>query len=198
MPLRPIRPTMLILLATAASFAAGCGSSRPVASAPSAVDRWVDRQGGMLACPDRQARLDRAVAALGRPDLTCLRTYVLGTDRPAAYSWPDGRVFVSRGLVDLLDDAELAAAIAHECGHLIADGHVAATPPTALTGKPAHACGGDAEVAADREGVALLRAANIDPAALARVLAKLGADARLDAGIRQQVRERAELLHDIR
>ncbi len=198
MPLRSSRPIILSLLASAVLFTVGCGSSQLTAVGPSAADRWVDRQGGPLACPDRQARLDRAVAALGRPDLACLKPRLLATDRPAAYSWPDGRVFVSRGLVDLLDDAELTAAIAHECGHLIADGHVAATPPMALTGKPARACGGDAEVTADREGVALLRAANIDPAALSRVLAKLGTDARLDTGTRQQVRERAELLHDIR
>ena len=41
-----------------------------------------------------------------------------------AYGWRGGNLFLTRGLVDVMDDDELAAAVAHELGHLLGDGHV--------------------------------------------------------------------------
>ena len=89
---------------------------------------------------------------------------------PAAYSWPDGRVVVTRGLLRLLDEHELAAALAHELGHLVAGGHV--RPPAALGGTSAAP---DVESRADAAGCDLLRSAGYDPAAMRRMLQKVAA-----------------------
>jgi len=77
-----------------------------------------------------------------------------------AWAWPDGRIEVSRALVDRLDEEELAAALAHELGHLLDGGHLPVGtaglddgPPLGLRG----AAGADeAEARADRIGCALL------------------------------------------
>jgi Zn-dependent protease with chaperone function len=41
-----------------------------------------------------------------------------------AWAWPGGRIEVSRALIDRLDDEQLAAALAHELGHLLDGGHL--------------------------------------------------------------------------
>jgi hypothetical protein len=46
------------------------------------------------------------------------RIVVDPTDRPAAWSWADGTVCVSRGFVERTSDDELSAVVAHELGHL--------------------------------------------------------------------------------
>lgn len=93
-----------------------------------------------------------------------------------AWSWPDGRVRVSRDLVDLLDEDELRAALAHELGHLVDGGHVAGGP-AALAGSR-DAAGSEAR--ADVLGCRLLRARDAAPEALPRMLRRVAG--RLDAG----------------
>jgi len=64
---------------------------------------------------------NRAVAALNRVNSIAklpARIAVDPTDRPAAWSWADGTVCVSRGFVDRISDDELTAVVAHELGHL--------------------------------------------------------------------------------
>ncbi|HYC63962.1 MAG TPA: M48 family metalloprotease, partial [Reyranellaceae bacterium] len=47
------------------------------------------------------------------------RFYVLDMPTPNAHALPSGHIFVTRGLLAMLDDeAELAAALAHELGHV--------------------------------------------------------------------------------
>ena len=86
---------------------------------------------------------------------------------PSANAWPDGSIFVSTGLMDLLDDDELTAAIAHEMGHL----------PVSADGRPAPSLAEgrrlDIEERADAAGFALLRRAHLSPAAMARALRKV-------------------------
>jgi Zn-dependent protease with chaperone function len=48
-----------------------------------------------------------------------------------AWAWADGHIRVSRALVDLLDDNELAAALSHELGHLLDRGDLP-DPPVSL------------------------------------------------------------------
>jgi predicted Zn-dependent protease len=86
-----------------------------------------------------------------------------------AWAWPDGRIEVAKGLVDRLDDQELAAALAHELGHLIDGGHLAAGPH-ALDGGA-----GDLERRADRVGCAMLVRQGVPAAAMPRMLAKVAA-----------------------
>ena len=95
---------------------------------------------------------------------------VLPRKTVGAWAWPDGRVRVSRALVDLLDDDELAAALAHELGHLLDRGDLP-SPPAALLGG---AGGDDPELRADQIGCRLLAARGTAPDAMARMLAKVG------------------------
>jgi Zn-dependent protease with chaperone function len=78
---------------------------------------------------------------------------------------------VSRALVDLLDDDELTAALAHELGHLLDRGDLP-SPPAALIGG---ASGDDPELRADQIGRHLVEASGRSPDAMARMLAKIAA-----------------------
>lgn len=155
------------------------------AAAPGPVDAWVDRQGGLSAGAELQQRVD----AIARRVSSDVRVAVLNSADLAAYGWPDGRVFVTRGLVAAASDDELAAAIAHELGHLLADGHV--DPPAALKGRAARSAH-EAEANADRIACELLTAGGADPGAMRRLLTKLaaatpGASTRLQATLRQRI-----------
>jgi Zn-dependent protease with chaperone function len=126
--------------------------------------------GGCVDTTDRD-RLDRVCARLASPIHATVR--VLGSSEPAAYSWPTGEIFVSRGLLELLDDEELAAAIAHERGHL-----AAGNGQHGALGLRGRAQGLEAELQADQIGADLLNAAGIPPATMADMLSKVrnGAD----------------------
>src|SRR5437899_1996032 len=103
-------PFVLVLLAW------GCASN--------SHDTWVSTHGGTLA-DARQRRVERVSQPfLGRVIHGSVRFRVLNYDTACAFGWPDGRIYLTRSLVDLLDDQELAAAIAHELGHLVVDGHL--------------------------------------------------------------------------
>ena len=88
-----------------------------------------------------------------------------------AWAWPDRRVRVSPALVDLLDDDELTAALAHELGHLLDRGDLS-PPPAALLGG---AEGDDPELRADQIGRRLLEVRGLPPEAMGRMLAKVAA-----------------------
>jgi Zn-dependent protease with chaperone function len=124
-----------------------------------------------------------------------LRVRVLGAEGVAAYGWRCGDLFVTRGLVDLLDDQELAAVLAHEMGHLIGDGGV--RPVAGLSG------GGDAdanlavEAEADRVGADLLRRHHLPSQAMPRMLAKVEQGTGLDSSCRDALRRRIELLRSV-
>jgi Zn-dependent protease with chaperone function len=91
--------------------------------------------------------------------------HLLANRRPAAFAWPDRHIYVTTGLLALLDDDELTAALAHELGHLQArDRHMAA-----LRGPAAD----DIEARADALGCELLKAGGIRTGVLARALAKV-------------------------
>ena len=101
-----------------------------------------------------------------------LTVAVLDTNAVGAFCWPSGAVFVTRGLVDLADDDELCAAIAHEAGHLVADDHLPRA--VALDGwrRPSAT---DAEIAADLTARELLKRSAVSEQALPRLLGKLAA-----------------------
>lgn len=154
---------------------------------------WLAEQGGLVNGA-QEARVQQVSQSLiSRCGVRGVTVRVLRSDGACAYAWPDGGVFVTRGLVDLLDDAELVAAIAHELGHLLNDGHLDTL--AALKGSSA-ACG-DAEHRADLTGIALLKATGLPPEAMARALTKVLASPALQHSCKPQLRERIHRLHAI-
>ena len=111
------------ILALGALFAAaGCtpGNNPPQTATP-ALPREIEREvGTVYPSPTLQALVDRVgqrVAAQAR--IGGFRFYVIDQPLANAHALSSGQVFVTRGLLALLDDeAELAAAIGHELGHV--------------------------------------------------------------------------------
>jgi Zn-dependent protease with chaperone function len=141
----------------------GACASAPAGEAP-AWQRWSAAHGGVLAPAEAGSAHARAEAALARIAGACACAHatvrVLGDSEPAAFAFRDGSLFVTRGLVALLGDGELAAALAHELGHLTRRGD----------GLP----GPEAERLADRLGAELLRASGLAPELMAQMLRRLG------------------------
>jgi predicted Zn-dependent protease len=118
-----------------------------------------------------------------------LRVLVVNSGEVGAFGWRTGPLVITRGLLESVDDDELAAAVAHEVGHLIGDGHVHAV--AALRGCDSSS---DAEIRADAVAVNVLSAAGLPESALRRLLEKLSADGRLSASCRDHLRMRIERL----
>jgi Zn-dependent protease with chaperone function len=109
-----------------------------------------------------------------------------------AYGWRSGELFVTRALVDLLDDQELAAALAHEMGHLLGDG--SARRWAGLSGGSDSDASLTVEANADRLGADLLRRHHVPPQAMPRMLAKVARATGLDGACQDALRRRIELL----
>jgi predicted Zn-dependent protease len=125
--------------------------------------RWAASQGGLV--QDSPARRVAAITVRLTSGLQgpAVRTFVLASDAVAAYSYPDGSIFITRGLVDRSTDDEIAAAVAHELGHLLGDGHLRGL--ATLRGAD-----GDVEARVDAAGCEALVAQGIPPDAMARML----------------------------
>ncbi|SDT81148.1 Zn-dependent protease with chaperone function [Streptomyces sp. TLI_053] len=146
------------------------------AVAPHVHDRWVPVAAGGAVAAVTAVLAARAAGARRRHRRTLdlvatrepgLRLLVLEDPRPAVYCLPGrrARVVATRGAVDLLDERGLAAAVAHEYGHLRGRHHLvllAADTFALLLGRLPLARLGRAEVA-------LLLEMAADDAALARV-----------------------------
>ena len=122
-------------------------------------------------------RVDRVARAAERVAPASLRGGFLDVGLSSraelgAWSWPDGRVRVSRSLVDLLDDQELSAVIAHELGHLLAGGELPGVK-VALGGTERGGDDSAPETEADWLGCRLLAERGESPEALLRMLAKV-------------------------
>jgi Zn-dependent protease with chaperone function len=134
----------------------------------------------------RQMRADNALASLPLSHASQpLKVVVVDSDEVGAFCWRSGKIVVTRALVDLVDDEELAAAIAHEAGHLLRDGHL--QRPAALNGC---ASDRDAETGADLIGRELLRAGGLPHDALARLLQKVAAHSQTTQGCRDHLNRR--------
>ena len=99
-----------------AGFVMGC------ASGPEEMqERWVSAHGGVIG-DARQERVERVSGALvAQCAGGAIRVRVLDSEVVTAFGWRNGEVFVTRGLVDCMEDEELAAAVAHELGHLLGE-----------------------------------------------------------------------------
>ena len=117
--------------------------------------------------------------------------HVLDSETVSAFSWPDGRVFVTQGLMDRCTDGELAAAIAHELGHVLGDGHVPAV--AGLRGCDRDL---DEEQRADHVGTELLLAGGLPPAEMAAILRIVMESGELGPGCRQSLARRIRLIEE--
>jgi predicted Zn-dependent protease len=170
---------LLSLLALASPLLAGC------AAAPAGAGNSVP-----VLAAERERMLDALARLTAQLDGRPIRVDVSHSSAPAAYAWPDGRLLVTGGLVRLLDDDELAAALAHELGHLVADGHARAAV-AALGGAGRRP---DAESRADAAGVQLLARAGYPTAAMPRMLEKVAGAPGMTRAWRAGLLRRASLL----
>jgi predicted Zn-dependent protease len=156
--------------------------------------RVLDANGGVY--QDAQVQglvsdiVERLAASSDRPDLR-YRVVVLNSPAVNAFSLPSGRLYVTRGLIALANDAsELAAVLSHEIGHVIArhdllkapsgrgDPDVGArafvVPNFALAGFSR-----SQEVEADNIGAKISARAGYDPFGAVRILGALSRNAQL-------------------
>jgi Zn-dependent protease with chaperone function len=168
----------------------GCGSHAPQ---PAAWRGWADREGGLAGgqeCTRASAALDRLGVPRIEAPSRCLCVRVLNSDRPCAYAWPDGTLFVTEGLLRLLDNEELTGALAHEVGHLAGPAHLKSA---AFSGNGAAEC----EVHADAVGCELLRSAGLSTEFLARALIKVRDAPRTPASLRPTLTQRVQIIQSL-
>jgi Zn-dependent protease with chaperone function len=139
-----------------------------------------------------QRAADETVAKLTAGiEVGAVRVRVTGSARVGAFSGPDGSSELTSGLVERLDEDEIAAAVAHELGHVLG-GRNGGTS-SALDGRPG-ATTDDAEVRADRFATRLLARAGYTPAAMGRTLAKVMQSPGMTPAIRARLAKRIALL----
>jgi predicted Zn-dependent protease len=149
------------LLALALS---GCGDPHRTMNA------WVERQGG-LAPPSEQARAAGVFSGLSTGyHAQPISLRVLASTDVEAYCWKNRDIFITRGLLELLNDEELAAAMAHEVGHLLNDGRLQSVVHLRGSSGFRGVGRGDEEERADAAGTELLRSAGQSPDSMVRML----------------------------
>ena len=136
------RHALLVLL----TLLGGCTST-----GDSMSDRWANSFGGRM-FDERLVRVTSLASALliNEREQPRIRVSVLNHGGLVAYSYPGGEIFVSRALVDALNDVMLSAALAHEIAHVL--NH----QQRVLAGLHGADSAFQTEVRADAVGVALL------------------------------------------
>jgi predicted Zn-dependent protease len=165
--------SLLLLL-----FSVGCVAQQP-------TEGWVTRQGGTL--EDGRVRAQKLTADLLRsqPQLHC-KIFILNRSDLTAFSWRDGRIFVSRGLMDV-GDAAVSAAIAHEIAHIM-------EARQAVSGLRSDHSVVEIETRADQRGVALLQSCGLPPASMQRMLSEVLRQKALSPQVRRDLEQRIERL----
>lgn len=173
-------------MAMAALGTMGCSARARLHQPAGAPEAWVQQRGGLTGGTVQRRAARARARLLPSPAGREVTVHVLESGAIGAYAWPSGDVFVTRGLIVALDDQELAAAIAHEMGHLAAGGHLPVV--SALEGSLGPM---SLEARADRLGCRLLEARGIPAEAMARMLGKVralfGANATAAAAIGRRI-----------
>jgi len=164
-----MRPIASLILILCLCLWQGCSTSAQ--RSPSAASRWIQANGRLIDDPKCDRLSHACLPVLETVGCSGIDVRMLDSPTVGAYAWPDGAVYVTRGLYEVASDAELAAAVAHEIGHLLDDGHVRTS--VALSG--GHNDAQDSEVRADALGARLLEQCGIAPSAMLSLLKKLRA-----------------------
>lgn len=160
------------------------------ANSPNERQAWIEARGG-LDTGNRQDRVDQAACRLVAGVCgTAVSLHVLHSDTVGAWCWPDGEIFLTGGLVNRLDDVEIAAAVAHELGHLVNDSHIIGV--VSLGGASSEH---DAESRADLTGIMLLEAQRIPGDAMVRMLTKVARSGAQPASVQRAMQCRIDVLN---
>ena len=152
---------------------------------------WVQEHGGLASAENQDWAYRIAQPLLSRYSVRQqkLTVQVLDSDVPTAFGWPDGRIYVTRGLLAVLDDEEILAVIAHELGHLLDRGRL-----DGVMGLQGCRRSLDGEIRADALGAELLRQAGISTTAMPRMLERLCMQDQWTPQCRDLLRRRLESL----
>ncbi len=163
-------PIFCLLLMTALAGLSGCAAQPRGHS--TAAQMWAQKRGGLVVdgALQRVERVSLPLLQSVQSTSRKIRLHVIACESLTAYAWPSGEIYVSRGLVAALSDEELAAAVAHEMGHLVGDGHVCAV--VALDGQ-ANDHAHDHERQADATGCRIMSQSGLPPVAMSRMLQKV-------------------------
>ena len=166
----------------------GCATQR---AQETERDSWLARHGGIVegSC----VQLARCASESLLQSFPQTRLRVFDSPTVAAYSWRDGTIALSRGLVASLSPDEIAAAVAHELGHLVNDGWL--STPSALSGSGSSM---DEESKADATAVVLLKESGRSPTSLSSALGKVLASGNLTETQRTAIRLRIQRLESPR
>jgi len=181
---------LFALLSGCSSVAPHTGTSNIAAQSPDLMVIWTGQEGGLTEGSDQTRATLVAKPLVDRCTGVSICIQVLQTEHIGAFSWPNGHIFVTRGLVDRLDDAELASAIAHEMGHLLNSGKLRMIQSD--PGKTARELVADPEVRADDAGLRLLRSDGIPPQAFFSMLRKVEVSAALTPAGKQAIEYRLQ------
>ena len=150
---------------------------------------WAQNQGGVLVDTEYDARLTACADRLNRRLESDVRLSLLNNNAISAYAWPDGHLYVTRGLMDRMNDDELEAAMAHEIGHLLDHGNLRTTwslnnPSDEL----------NTESRADIIGSRLLQQMGLGIDTMIRMLEKVTLDENLSKSSRERLKHRIAIL----
>jgi predicted Zn-dependent protease len=160
--------------------------------------RVLDANGGVYQDPQLQGLVadivERLAASSHQPDLR-YRVVILNSPAVNAFSLPSGRLYVTRGLIALANDAsELAAVLSHEIGHVTARHALLRDAPGGRAVDPFRDFGARAfagsnfalagfsrtqEVEADNIGARISARAGYDPYGAVRFLGAMSRNAQL-------------------
>jgi predicted Zn-dependent protease len=208
------RQRLAAILAVLAALlsASGCAPDSSVAAQPGrfvarrdspasreAHQKILSQYGGVYGDHKLAAWLEaigqRLAGQADHPDLH-LTFVVLDSGVVNAFSTQAGTVYVTRGLLALAQsDAEIAAVLGHEIGHIVDRDRAAPDVPSPgpgdtgflgdlprrEEGAPRAGFSQEQEYRADDFGVAMLRAGGYDPLAMARILTTIARDSELQA-----------------
>lgn len=150
---------------------------------------WSQRHGGAVFDSSQQRAQRLCNELCSKIAAYHLKVFILESSRLGGWSWPDGHIYLTSALVSAADNAELAAAMAHEMGHLVNNQNINA--PQALARGEKHLA---IESAADFTGCRILAGIGIAPASMIDLLKMVRAKSR-DPMLRHALVERITFLY---